>query len=111
MYLAYLGIKLLINLAQNAQIALLLAKKISVFKEYADFLNVFFKKSTVVLPNCLDINKYIIKSEPGKQPSYKPIYSLDLIELEILKTYIRTNLINGFIQPFKSLTKASILFV
>ena len=33
------------------------------------------------------------------------------MELETLKTYIKTNLVNGFIQPSKSLAGASILFV
>ena len=32
------------------------------------------------------------------------------MELEILKTYIKTNFANGFIRLFKSLTSALILF-
>ena len=76
---------------------LLLAKKVSIPKKYADFSNVFFKKFAVVLPKHLDINKYAINLEPSKQPSYKPIYSWGLVELEIFKTYIETNLVNKFI--------------
>ena len=38
------------------------------------------------------------------------IYSLGLVELKILKTYIKINLINSFIRPSKSPAKASILF-
>ena len=38
------------------------------------------------------------------------IYSLGLVELETLKTYIETNLANGFIRLFKSPAGASILF-
>ena len=45
-----------------------------------------------------------------QQPSYGSIYSLGLIELETLKTYIDTNLANGFIRLSKSLVKASIFF-
>ena len=56
------------------------------------------------------MNEYAIKLEKGKQPSFGLIYSLRLVELEILKTYIEINLANGFIQPSKSPTGASILF-
>ena len=41
----------------------------------------------------------------------KPIYNLGLMELETLKTYIKTNLTNSFIRPSKSAISASILFV
>ena len=49
--------------------------------------------------------------EKGKEPSYGPIYSLGLIELKTLKTYINTNLANSFIYPSKSPTSAFILFI
>lgn len=80
-------------------------------EEYANFSDIFYKKSMAVLPNCLDINKYAIKLELNKQISYKPIYSLGSIKLEILKTYIKANLVNKFIQPFKFFAKTHILFV
>ena len=47
----------------------------------------------------------------NKQLSYRQIYSLELIELEILKTYIKVNLVNGLIRPFKPATNNLILFV
>ena len=56
------------------------------------------------------INKYAIKLEEDKQPLFRFIYSLGPVELEILKTYIKTNLANGFMWPFKSPTRAFILF-
>ena len=56
------------------------------------------------------MNDHAIKLEEGKQPLFSPIYSLELVELETLKTYIKTNLANGFIRPFKSPAKAPILF-
>ena len=56
------------------------------------------------------MNKHAIKLEEGKQPLFGPIYSLDLVELEILKTYIKTNLANSFIRPSKSFAGAPILF-
>ena len=56
------------------------------------------------------MNEYSIKLEEGKQSIFGPIYSLDLVELETLKIYMKTNLANGFIWPFKSPAGASILF-
>ena len=55
-----------------------------------------------MLPERTGINEHTIKLEDGKQPPYEPIYSLSPIELKVLKTYIKTNLANGFIQPLKS---------
>ena len=90
--------------------ALLLAEKVSVFKKYANFLDVFFKELAAVLLEYLDINEHAIKLEPKKQLSYKSIYSLSQVELKTLKTYIEINLANLFIQLSKSSAKASILF-
>lgn len=42
-YVAHLGSKMLIDPACEAQIVLLLAKKVSISKKYANFLNVFSK--------------------------------------------------------------------
>ena len=56
------------------------------------------------------MNEHAIELEEGKQPPFGPIYSLGPVELEILKTYIETNLANGFIWPSKSLAGAPILF-
>ena len=90
---------------------MLLAEEIIVLAEYIDFANVFLKKSAVVLPEGTGINKHIIKLVEGKQPTYRPIYSLGPVERKIFKTYIKTNLANGFIQPSKSPAIALILFV
>ena len=43
------------------------------------------------------MNDHAIKREKGKQPFFDLIYTLEPIELKILKTYIKINLINGFI--------------
>ena len=43
------------------------------------------------------INKYAIELQDGKHPPYGPIYSLKPVELETLKTYIRTHLKTRFI--------------
>ena len=62
------------------------------------------------LPKNTGINKHAIKLQDGKQPPYVPIYSLGLVELETLKTYIKTHLKFGFIWPFKSPAGAFIQF-
>lgn len=109
--MAYLGPKTLIYLVCKAQITLVLAKKINIFKKYTNFENIFFKKSVIVLLNHLNINKHIIDLKPGKKPSYRPIYSLGPVKLKILKTCIKANLANRFIQLSKSFAKALIFFV
>lgn len=96
-YVAYLKFKMSIHPACKAQIVLLLVKKVSISKEYIDFLDIFFKKFTVVLSNHLDINQHAIDLKSDKQLLYRLMYSLGLIELEILKTYIKINLANNFI--------------
>lgn len=74
----------------------MLAKEVIVFIEYADFLDIFSKKSVAVLFKCLDINKHKIDLQLGKQPCYGPIYSLSLMKLQTLKIYIETKLGNSF---------------
>lgn len=49
------------------------------------------------------MNKHAIKLVEGKELLYGPIYSPGLVELEILKTYIKTHLKTGFIQSSKFL--------
>ena len=56
------------------------------------------------------INENAIKLKEGKQPPYKSIYSLGPVELKTLKTYIMTHFKIGFIQLYKSLASALILF-
>ena len=62
------------------------------------------------LPKNTRMNKHAIELEEDKQLPFGPIYSLGPVELETLKTYIETNLANGFIRPSKSPTGALIFF-
>ena len=78
--------------------------------EYFDYSNIFSAEYAAELPENTGINEHAIKLEKDKQPLFEPIYSLKLVELKTLKTYIKTNLANGFIRPSKSPTKAPILF-
>ena len=64
-----------------------------------------------MLPERSGINKNATKLEASKQPPYVLIYTLGLVELETLKTYIKTNLPIDFIQTFKSPAGTPILFV
>ena len=61
-------------------------------------------------PERTKLNEHAIDLGNGKQPPYGPIYSLGLVELEILKIYIEIYLKTGFIRPSKSPAGALILF-
>ena len=92
------------------QIASLLAKEVRIPDKYSDFANIFLEEKVLVLPERTELNEHGIDLEDGKQPPYRPIYSLSPIELETLKIYIKTHLKTGFIQPSKSLASAPIFF-
>ena len=100
-----------IDLATETQLALLLAKKVTVPTKYLDFADVFLEKLANVLPKRTGVNEHAIELEEGKQLPYRPIYILEPVELETLKTYIKTDLLNGFIRASKSPAGAPILFV
>ena len=93
-----------------AQIVFLLTKEVKIPDKYSDFANVFSEEKVLVLFEYIKLNKHTIDLENGKQPPYGPIYSLVPVELETLKTYIKTHLKTRFIQPSKSLVDALILF-
>lgn len=57
-----------------------------------------------------NINDHTIKLMESKQLFYELIYSLGLIKLKTLKTYIKIYLKVDFIQLFKSSAEALILF-
>lgn len=90
---------------------MLLTKKVIILNKYLDFIDFYLKELLVELPKRSDINKHAINLELGKQPSYELIYNLELVELETLKTYIKSNLANSFIQPFISSARAFIFLV
>ena len=95
---------------KKAQIAHLKANKtlIKVPNKYADFVDVFLPKLATKLLEYTRINNPAIELVDDWQPLYGLIYSLGPVELEILKAYIKNNLANGFIRPFKFPTGASI---
>ena len=97
---------------KRAQIAHLKVDEASskVPSKYADFANVFSPKLVTELPEHMKINDYSIELVDNQQPPYDPIHSLGPVKLETLKIYIETNLVSGFIRPFKSPAGASIFF-
>ena len=97
---------------KQAQVGALLFDKAptEVPAEYSNYSNIFSAKNAVELQENTGMNEHAIKLKEGKQPSFEPIYSLGPVELETLKTYIKTNLANGFIRSFKSPAGIFILF-
>lgn len=91
--------------------ALLIPKKITIPTKYTGFAHIFSKKLAEILPEKISINKQSIKLVDGKLLPYMLIYSLVPIKLETLKTYIKTNLANGFIHSSKFSIRATIVFV
>lgn len=91
-----------IYLSCKTQIRVFLAKKtfIVVFDKYAKFINIFFVKKAITLLKYTGVNDYIIILMRNQQPLYGPIYSLKLMELKILKMYIKVNQANNFINAF-----------
>ena len=104
-------LKIVIYLTRKAQIVLFIAKEMKIVTNYLDFLDVFSEKKTSVLPVITKLNQYAIKLQKSQQLLYRSIFSLSLVELKTLKTYIKTNLANSFIQSSKFLTGALILFI
>ena len=56
-------LEMTIHLAQKAQIALFITKKVTIPVLYLDYVNVFSKKLAKVLSKYTGINKYAIKLE------------------------------------------------
>ena len=112
MYVTFFSLNfILLYPAQKVEIVLLVGKKVKILIKYLDFSNVFLKEKALSLPEAIELNQYAIKLQKDYQSSYKLTYSLGLVELKILKTYIKTNLINGFIWSLKLPVSAFILFV
>ena len=100
-----------IHLFCHAQVTTLTSNETGIPAKYSDFFNVFSSDFVAELPEYTGINDHFINLLDNKQPPYRPIYSLGLVELEILKTYIEANLASGFIRPSKFPASTLILFV
>lgn len=96
----------------QAQVKLLITDKlfVKVLSKYLDYNDIFSFDLVIRQFENSSMNEYTIELVKGKYPPYKPIYSLEPIELEILKSYIQTHLKIGFIHFFKSPAGTSIFF-
>ena len=81
-----------------------------VLNKYPDFEDVFLSKLVAELSKHIRINNYAIQLVDDWQPQYGSIHRLEPVELQILKTYNKNNLANGFIRLSKSFAGAHILF-
>ena len=72
-------------------------KEIIIPLKYVDYINVFLPDSAAELNEQTGINNHLIDLVDEKQLLFSPIYSLGTVELETLKIYIETNLVNSFI--------------
>lgn len=104
-------LKMSIHPPRKTQITLLFAKKLKIPAEYLDFSDVFPGEKALVLLELIKLNQYAIKLQDSQQPSFRPIYRLGPIKSKTLKTYIKTNLANGFICRYKSIVSVFIPFV
>ena len=82
----------------------------AILAKYSNYTIIFLAKNTMKLQKNIGINEHTIKLKKDNQPIFEPIYSLNLIELKILKIYIKINLANNFIRLFKYPTGIPILF-
>ena len=78
---------------KKAQIAHLNTDKavIKVSSKYTDFIDIFLLKLAIELLKHTKINNHTIELVDNWQLLYSLIYSLSLMKLEILKTYIESN--------------------
>ena len=93
------------------QVTSLTSNKTRILTKYFDFSNIFFLDSALELSKYTRINNHSINLLNNKQLFYSLIYSLGLVELETLKTYIIANPPSGFISLFKSFDSTLILFI
>ena len=75
-----------IHLSHKAQILALIQDEAStkVPLKYVNYVDIFSFNLAMELRENTGINKHAIKLEKGKQPPYRPIYSLGPIEQETL---------------------------
>ena len=99
-------------LKRQTQVGTLLFDKAStkILAEYFDYYNFFLVENAVEFSKNSRINKYVIVLKEDKSSSFGLIYSLKLIKLKTLKTYIKTNLTYSFFIFFKSFARAPIFF-
>ena len=84
--------------------------RLTVPREYHDYLDVFSKAKADELPPHRTFDHRIPLLE-NATPPFGPIYSLSTVEQEALRTYLEENLEKGFIRASESPAASPILFV
>ena len=77
--------------------------------EYYDYLSVFSQNEADKLPSYRPCD-HKIELQPGKEPSYGPLYNMSQDELKVLKKFLDENLAKGFIWLSTSPTTSPVLF-
>jgi hypothetical protein len=78
--------------------------------DYHNLLHVFSRAEADKLP-IQRLYDHQIKLEPSKQPGYRPLYSMSLNKLKVLKKYLDKNLSKGFIHASSSPVASPVIFV
>lgn len=93
----------LIYLSRKQHVGALIYKIASteVLAKYLKYADMFLPDLAIELPKCTRINNYAMNLIEEEKLLYSPIYSLCLMELEMLKTYIETDLKTRFTSLFK----------
>ena len=88
-----------IKAQSRAQVGALIFDKTSttILAKFSDYSNIFSMECKAEFLEYTGMNDHAIKLEEDKQLLFSLIYSLKLVELKTLKTYIKTKLAIGFI--------------
>ncbi len=78
--------------------------------KYHDFLDVFSRELMNTLPE-RRFYDHKIQLQKGKTSTFEPLYDMSQDELQVLKKYLKNNLIKDFIQVSSFLAISLILFV
>ena len=91
--------RITIHPSQKSQILALIQNEAptKVPPKYVDYADFFFFELMMELIENISINKHVIKLQKNKQLPYRSIYNLGPVELETLKSYIKTHLKTEFI--------------
>ncbi len=85
-------------------------EKSVIFEKYQRYKKLFADRFDTKLPE-YGLWDCIIPLQKGYEFRYFPIYSMNQEKFNVLKEYMKDNLINGYIQSFQSPIGYSILFV
>ena len=111
LYIAVLAKLTIILIYFSYKVLVVLLINVEIFTKYFNIFDIFSSNSKVELLKYTKINNYFINLLNNKQATYSLIYNLKLVELEILKIYIKANLVSTFIKCFNFSANALILFV